>query len=101
GEMARPGLVAGLGGSPPFSSPTHTALPIPFPLLGRRVLLVADEDVRRLGPASPSFLWLVDITEESRPVPFASFQVDGVDGSPQPEDTGCHQPSEAARGAEI
>jgi hypothetical protein len=100
-EMAKPRLVSGLDWSPPFSSPTHTALPIPFQLLGRRVLLVADEDVRRLGPAAPSFLWLVDITDESRPVPFASFQVAGVDGSPQAEYTGCHQPAEEIRGTEI
>jgi len=34
-------------------------------------------------------------------MPFASFQVDGVDGSPQPEYTGCHQPAEEVRGTEI
>jgi hypothetical protein len=64
-------------------------------------MLVADEDVVRLGPSAPSFLWVVDITDETRPVPFASFQVDGVDGSPQPEYTGCHQPAEEVRGTEI
>jgi hypothetical protein len=69
--------------------------------MGRRVLVVSDEDVRRLTPSSPSFLWLVDITDETRPVPFASFQVEGVDGSPQPEFTGCHQPCEDVRGTEI
>jgi len=100
-DMAKPRFVAGLDWSPPFVTPTHTALPIPFPLMGRRILLVADEDVLRLGPAPPAFLWLVDITDEMRPVPFASFQVDGVDGSPQPEYTGCHQPCEDVRGTEI
>jgi hypothetical protein len=34
-------------------------------------------------------------------VPFASFQVAGIDGSPQPEFTGCHQPCEEVRGTEI
>src|SRR5204863_437754 len=63
-DMARPRLVSGLDWSPPFITPTHTALPVPFPLHGRRVLLVADEDVAKLAPGPPSFLWLVDISEE-------------------------------------
>jgi hypothetical protein len=67
----------------------------------RRVLIVADEDVVRLGPSAPSFLWLVDITDETRPVPFASFQVEEVDGSDAPEYTGCHQPCEDVTGTEI
>jgi hypothetical protein len=64
-------------------------------------MLVADEDVLRIGAGVPAFLWMVDITDETRPVPFASFQVDGIDGSPQPEFTGCHQPCEEVRGTEI
>jgi hypothetical protein len=69
--------------------------------MGRKILLVADEDVAHLGPSAPSFLWIVDITNEQTPVPFASFQVAGVDGSPQAEFTGCHQPCEEVRGTEI
>src|SRR5262245_45983542 len=49
-DMGKPRFVAGLDWSPPFSTPTHTALPIPFPLQGRRLLLVADEDVMRNAP---------------------------------------------------
>ena len=40
----------------------------------RRALLVADEDVAKLEPGPPAFLWLVDITDEKKPVPFASFR---------------------------
>ena len=100
-ELTTPRFVSGLDWSPPFLTPTHTALPVPFPLHGRRVMLVADEDVAKLEPGPPSFLWLVDITDERRPQPFASFQVAGVDGSPQPEFTGCHQPCEQITGTEI
>jgi len=100
-DPATPRLVSRLDWSPPFPAPTHTTLPIPFPLRGRRVLVVTDEDVAKLAPGPPSFLWLVDITDETRPVPFASFQVDGVDGASQPEFTGCHQPCEEVRGTEI
>ena len=100
-DMSRPRFVSGLDWSPPFITPTHTALPLPFPLHGRRLMIAADEDVAKLEPGPPSFLWLVDITDERRPVPFASFQLAGIDGQPQPEFTGCHQPCERVTGTEI
>ena len=64
-DMSKPTFVSGLDWSPPFITPTHTAVPVPFPLRGRRVLLVADEDVAKLEPGPPSFLWLVDITRRA------------------------------------
>lgn len=100
-DLAKPRYVSGLDWSPPFVCPTHTALPIPFPLRGRRILLVADEDVLHAGSGPPAFLWLVDVTDETRPVPFSSFQIADLDGSPQPEYTGCHQPCEDVTGTEI
>src|SRR3989338_6574453 len=100
-DLAAPRFVPGRGWSRPFGTPTHTSLPVPFPLRGRRIMLVSDEDVAKLAPGPPSFLWLVDITDEARPVPFASFQVAGVDGTAQPEFTGCHQPCEEVTGTEI
>lgn len=100
-DMSNPRFVSGLDWSPPFAWPTHTALPIPVPIQGRKLLVVADEDVAHLWPSYPSFLWIVDITDETRPVPFASFQVAGIDGSPQPEMTGCHQPCERVMSAEL
>jgi hypothetical protein len=100
-DMAKPTFLSGLDWSPPFITPTHTALPVPFPLHGRRVMIAADEDVAKLEPGAPSFLWLVDITDEKHPTPFASFQVAGIDGEPQPEFTGCHQPCERVTGTEI
>jgi hypothetical protein len=100
-DMAKPTFLSGLDWSPPFITPTHTALPVPFPLHGRRMMIAADEDVAKLEPGAPSFLWLVDITDERHPTPFASFQVAGIDGLPQPEFTGCHQPCERVTGTEI
>jgi hypothetical protein len=100
-DMAKPKLVSHLDWSPPFPWPTHTALPVPFPLKGRRVMLVADEDVAKPKDAGASFLWVVDVTDEAHPMPFASFQVPEAEGAPQPEMTGCHQPVEHVRGTEI
>jgi hypothetical protein len=46
-------------------------------------------------------LWLVDITDETRPIPFASFQVAEEDGSPKQDYTGLHQFCEEIRSTEI
>lgn len=100
-DPRQPRFVSGFDWSPPFPSPTHTALPIPFPVRGRRVLVVSDEDVHPLEPGPPALLWMVDITDERRPVPVASFQVAELDGTPQPPFTGCHQPCETVTGTEI
>ena len=81
-DMGKPRFVSGLDWSPPYITPTHTALPLPFPLHGRRIMLAADEDVAKTAPGPPSFMWLVDITDERHPVPISTFQVAGIDGEP-------------------
>ena len=101
-DMSQPKRISGLDWSPPFVWPTHTALPIPFDVQGRRILVVADEDVLPMEPfPGASFLWIVDITDETHPMPFASFQVEGIEPVPNPTMTGCHQPCEIVTGTEI
>ena len=100
-EMSKPKLVAGLNWAPPFACPTHTALPLPFAIRGRRYLVVADEDVQRKDTDVPAFLWMVDITDERRPVIVGSFQVDGIEGAAHAAMTACHQPCEIVTGTEI
>jgi len=100
-DMTKPKLVSSISWSPPFHCPTHTALPVPFPVRGRRLMIASDEDVGRTDEKSPAFLWMVDITDEKHPMPFASFQIEAEDGSPRPSHTGCHQPCEKVTGTEI
>lgn len=102
-DMAHPRAVAHLNTSAGFPHPTHTCLPIAETLNGRRVMVVSDEDVAKLRPAAPSFAWVYDITAENEPVPISTFRVAGLDrdGAPQPEMTGCHQPSERVAGRVI
>jgi len=102
-DMSAPRLVATVNTSPAFPHPTHTCLPIPTPLKGRKVMVVADEDVAKLWPAAPAFSWIYDITTEWLPTPISTIQVEGpeFDGSPQPPMTGCHQPSERFQGTVI
>jgi hypothetical protein len=99
-DMTRPVAIAHGNTSPTFPHPTHTCLVVPETLKGRRVMIVADEDVAKLWPAAPSFAWVYDITEERLPVPIATINVPGIDpdGAPQPAMTGCHQPSERFTG---
>jgi hypothetical protein len=101
-DMSNPKFVSGLDWTPPFACPTHTALPLPFAINGRRYLVVADEDVQRPEDAVPGFMWMVDVTDETLPVPVGSFQVEGIEGKPTHKImTGCHQPCEKVTGTEI
>jgi len=100
-DMSKPKRISGLDWSPPFHCPTHTVLPIPFAINGRKYLLVADEDVARPPDGVPAFIWMVDITDELAPMPVGTFQVEGIDGTVQPLATACHQPSEVITGTEI
>jgi hypothetical protein len=99
-DLSKPRLVSGLNTSPAHPHPTHTCLAMPMPLKGRRIMVVADEDVAKLRPSPPSFSWIFDITDERQPLPIASFDVEGLDndGTPQPVMTGCHQPCEVITG---
>jgi len=102
-DMAHPKAIAHVNSSPAFPHPTHTCMPIPQRLKGRDIMVVADEDVAKLRPSPPAFTWIYDITMEEQPFPIATFQVPGLDrdGSPQPDMTGCHQPSERFSGTII
>jgi hypothetical protein len=102
-DLAHPRMVAGLNSSPAHPHPTHTCLPVPQSLAGRRIMVVADEDVAKLRPSPPAFAWVYDITDERQPMPIATCRVPGLDpdGEPQPPMTGCHQPSEVFTGTII
>ena len=95
-DMSKPRLVSEGVKSRAFPHPTHTCLPMPQKLKGRRAMLVADEDVAKLAPAAPAFTWMYDITDERTPIPISTFQVEEADGTGEPAVpmTGCHQPSE-------
>ena len=101
-DLSKPKLISQHRRSPAFPHPTHTCLVIPKLLKGRKIMVVADEDVAKLRPAPPAFSWVFDITEETLPTPIATIQVPGIDTEkPQPNMTGCHQPSERFSGSII
>ncbi len=101
-EMRKPKLVSHADWSPPFTCPTHTVLPVPFPVAGHTIMLIADEDTVKLHLSPPAFMWIVEISDETRPVPFASFQLEHLVGVNEPQaHSGCHQFCEKITGTEI
>jgi hypothetical protein len=96
-DIAHPKTIAQVEHRQP--SPTHTALPIGHEILGRRWLLVFDEDVSDECEDPPASMWLYDISDESSPQMASSFRVseggryahcDGEEG----KRFGAHQPHE-------
>lgn len=100
-DMSKPKLVSHMRWQPPNTCPTHTALPLPYEIDGRKLLLVAEEDVWRKADDRAGGLWMVDITNERFPLVIGSYQMDGLDRPPVPPFTACHQPSERINGTEI
>jgi hypothetical protein len=80
-------------------SPTHTALPVDHEIMGRRWLLVFDEDISGECENPQASMWLYDISDETMPKIGSSFRVsesgeysrcDGKKG----KRFGAHQPHE-------
>jgi hypothetical protein len=67
-DMAHPRLVSRWDYHPPFPGFTHTVLP----LLSRGLMIVSDEAVRDGGEDWPKLLWVVDVRDETNPVPVAT-----------------------------
>jgi hypothetical protein len=90
-DIANPKTVSHLNYSRPSGAPTHTTLPVPHLIQGHRWLVVFDEDLGG-GCDRPAGMWMLDITDETRPVVTAEFQ------PPRPARcegrSGAHQPHE-------
>lgn len=95
-EMSQPKMISRLDWSPPYPAPTHTTLPIPWKIMGRDILVVTDEEAQKLQPKPQAFFWVVDITEESRPIPISTFMP--PDGAKPAGRFGAHQPAEQLYG---
>jgi hypothetical protein len=104
-DLSKPSLISHLDWSPPFGWPTHSLVPIDTPIAGHRWMLVADEHVQpldpTLSPQLPAGLWMVNITDETRPIPVSCFQLPELVGVESPLMTACHQPVETITGPEV
>ena len=70
-DIAAPRLISRLDLMPPFRGHTHTALPLPR----RKLLIVAEESVRNGGADGYKMVWVIDVRDETKPVPIAGFPI--------------------------
>jgi hypothetical protein len=93
-DLKKPRPISHFDYHPVYSWPTHTALPVGHKILGRDWLIVFDEAVGR-NASPPAFMWIFDITDETKPVPVATFQVSEKERRLLGEGRfGAHQPHE-------
>jgi hypothetical protein len=97
-DPRHPKTVSGVSWDPPYTAPTHTFLPVPHLIWNRRFALVTDEDVTDdVLEDPPAFMWMLDITNEARPVPVATYHVDPAGLAVPGQRFGAHQPWEHVR----
>lgn len=81
-------------------SPTHTTLPVPHEIAGRKWLVVFDEDISDECEDTQAAMWMYDITDEKTPHIASSFRVSGGGKHARCDGTkdrrfGAHQPHES------
>jgi hypothetical protein len=97
-DPRHPAAVGAAAWNPPYSSPTHTFLPVPHLIRNRRFAVVTDEDITdNVLEDPPAFMWVLDITNEALPVPVATYQVDPAGLAEPGRRFGAHQPWEHIR----
>ena len=74
-DLAHPRLISRWDYHPPFPGFTHTVLP----LLSRGLMVVSDEATREAGGDWPKLVWVVDVREETNPVPIATCPLPPLD----------------------
>jgi hypothetical protein len=97
-DVRHPRTVSRVAWNPPYAPPTHTFLPVPHAIRNRRFAVVTDEDVTDdILEDPPAFMWILDITNEARPVPVATYHADPDDLIAPGKRFGAHQPWEHIR----
>lgn len=62
-DIAKPRTVAEHDYHPPYKEPTHTILPLPQTIDGRRIAVAIDEEHKRIPGQAPANLWVFDVTD--------------------------------------
>ena len=94
-DIRKPRTVGAYDYHPPFPEPTHTVLKVPFPVGGREVAVVFDEEHDHVPGRLHAGMWLFDLTDVAHIKPISMFHLSELD-SPwsRAGRFGAHQPAE-------
>ncbi len=74
-DIANPRTIGEYNYHPPFPEPTHTILPMPFPVAGREVAVVVDEEHAYRNGRGHANLWVFDVGDLDNIQPLSMFHV--------------------------
>ena len=78
-DIRRPRTVAEYNYHPPFPEPTHTVLPVPFPVAGCRIAVAVDEEHDHIPGQPHAGLWVFDVSDLADIRPLSMFHVGEMD----------------------
>jgi len=78
-DITKPRSVAHHDYHPPFPEPTHTILPVPHEVAGRRIAIGVDEEHPHANGQPHAFLWVFDISDYDDIRPLSTFHVTDFD----------------------
>lgn len=74
-DIANPKTIGHHNYHPPFPEPTHTVMPLPETIDGRRIAICVDEEHPHATGQPHAFLWVFDVTDISNIRPLSTFHV--------------------------
>ena len=86
-DIRKPRTIGDYNYHPPFPEPSHTFMPVPSPIGGRRIAVAIDEEdhahsaeeMERRRGRPHGCLWVFDVTEMKNMKPLAIFEVSELD----------------------
>jgi len=92
-DITSPKTVATHDYHPPFPEPTHTILPLPTLIDGRRIAVAVDEEHSHISGRLHGFMWVFDVTDFNNIQTLSAFDVSEMDSpwSRAPGRFGAHQ----------
>jgi len=92
-DISSPKTIASHDYHPPFPEPTHTILPLPELIDGRRIAVAVDEEHSHSKGRLHAFMWVFDVTDFDNIQPVSAYDVSELDSpwSRAPGRFGAHQ----------
>ncbi len=99
-DITKPQTIGSFDYHPPFPEPTHTVLPFPDLIDGRRIAVAVDEEHAHTQGRLHGFLWVLDVSDLSDIKALSGFDVSELDSpwSRAPGRFGAHQFREKLEG---